>query len=75
MSDIVRLAGQQKDIREGTMLASTWICYVLGAAIGTISKQRWELRALYVPVAALVIFIAADQLRPIDLGEEQRRAG
>lgn len=77
MSGIAGLAAQQKDVREGTMLASTWTCYVLGAALGTISKQRWELRALYVPVAALVaiIVIVVDQFRPVDLEEEQHQTG
>lgn len=74
-SGIVRLAARHKDVREGTMLASTWTCYVLGAALGTIGKQRWELRALYVPVAALVAFIVVDQFRPIDVEEEQHQTG
>jgi uncharacterized membrane protein YoaK (UPF0700 family) len=75
ISDIVRLAPRQKDVREGAMLASTWSCYVLGAAMGTIAKQRWELRALYVPVAALVAFIVVDRFRPIDVEEEQHQTG
>ncbi len=75
ISDIVKLAPRQKDVLEGVMLASTWTCYVLGAALGTISKQRWELRALYVPVAALVVIILVDQLRPIDVEEEQHQTG
>ena len=75
ISDLVRLARQQKDVREGTMLASTWTCYVVGAALGTISKQRWELRALYLPVAVLAAAIVVDQLRPIDFEEEQHQTG
>ena len=39
------------------MLASTWTCYVLGAAVGTFLKLRWELRALYVPVGVLIVFV------------------
>ena len=75
ISEVVRLALRQKDFREGTMLASTWIFYVLGAAIGTVTKQRWELRALYFPVAVLVVFIVVDQFRPIDVEEEQHQRG
>ncbi|MGA2371122.1 MAG: YoaK family protein [Candidatus Korobacteraceae bacterium] len=75
LSDIMRLAPQQKDFREGTMLVSTWIFYVLGAAVGTVTKQRWELRALYVPVAVLAAFIVVDQFRPIDVEEEQHQTG
>ena len=75
ISHVVRLAPGQKDVREGAMLASTWTCYLVGAALGTIVKQRWELRALYLPVAVLLVFILIDQLRPIDVEEERHQAG
>lgn len=75
ISDIVRLARRQRDVQEGAMLASTWSCYVIGAAIGTIVKQRWELRALYIPVAVLIIFIIVDLVRPIDVEEERHQTG
>jgi hypothetical protein len=48
---------------------------VIGAAIGTVLKARWELRALYIPVAILVVFIVVDQLRPIDVEEEKHQTG
>jgi uncharacterized membrane protein YoaK (UPF0700 family) len=75
ISDIVRLVPRQRDVQEGAMLASTWSCYVIGAAIGTISKQRWELRALYIPVVVLGIFIVVDLFRPIDVEEERHQTG
>ena len=75
LSDVVRLAPRQKDVREGAMLASTWSCYVVGATAGTVIKQRWELRALYIPVAVLIAFILVDQLRPIAAEEERHQAG
>lgn len=74
-SDIVRLISKQQDVRQTALLVSTWICYVLGAAIGTIIKQRWELRALYLPVAVLTVFILVDQFRPIDIEEEKHQQG
>jgi uncharacterized membrane protein YoaK (UPF0700 family) len=75
ISHVVRLAPSQRDVREGTMLASTWTCYLVGAALGTVLKQRWELRALYLPVAVLIVFIALDQFRPIDVEEEHHQTG
>jgi uncharacterized membrane protein YoaK (UPF0700 family) len=57
------------------MLASTWACYVSGAAIGTALKLRWELRALYVPVVVLIAFVVIDVFRPIDVEEEQHQTG
>lgn len=74
-SGIVRHAFRQQDIREGAMLGSTWSCYVIGAALGTALKLRWELRALYVPVAILSGFVVLDLFRPIDVEEEQHQTG
>jgi uncharacterized membrane protein YoaK (UPF0700 family) len=72
---IVRHAAGQQDVQEGAMLGSTWSCYVIGAAIGTALKLRWELRALYIPVAVLMVFVVLDLFRPIDVEEEQHQTG
>jgi len=74
-SHIVANVFGQRDVQEGAMLASTWMCYVIGAAIGTLLKSRWELRALYVPVALLIGFIIIDWFRPIDVEEEKHQTG
>ena len=75
MSHIVRLAATQEDVRETAFLTATWICYVLGAAIGTFTKQKWELRSLYLPVVVLAVFVVVDQLRPIGVQEEKHQQG
>jgi uncharacterized membrane protein YoaK (UPF0700 family) len=75
MSDIVRLAPKQKDVREAAFLAAIWICYLVGAAIGTFSKRRWELRSLYLPVVVLIVFIVVDRFRPIGVQEEKHQQG
>ena len=75
MSDVVRQATGQKDVREATMLISTWTAYVLGAALGAASKARWQLRALYVPVAVLAGFVLIDRFRPISSEEEKHQTG
>ena len=75
MSHIVRLAAKQRDVRETAFLTATWICYVLGAAIGTFTKQKWELRSLYLPVGVLAVFVVVDQLRPIGVQEEKHQQG
>jgi uncharacterized membrane protein YoaK (UPF0700 family) len=72
---IVRHAAGLQDVQEGAMLGSTWSCYVIGAALGTALKLRWELRALYVPVAVLIVFVVLDLFRPIDVEEEQHQTG
>ena len=65
VSDTVRLIPKQQEARNAAFLASVWFCYLAGAAIGILTKRRWELRALYLPVAALIVFIAIDRFRPI----------
>ena len=74
-SQIVRQAFAQKDVQEASMLSATWTCYVLGAALGAILKARWELRALYLPVFLLVVFVLLDLFRPIDVDEEKHQTG
>jgi uncharacterized membrane protein YoaK (UPF0700 family) len=75
MPHIVRHAFGQQDVQEGAMLASAWTCYLLGAAVGTFLKLKWELRALYVPVGVLLAFVTIDAFRPIDVEEEQHQTG
>jgi uncharacterized membrane protein YoaK (UPF0700 family) len=73
--EIATHAISQPDVREAAMLASTWVFYVAGAALGTVMKERWELRALYIPVALLVVFILLDQIRPVGVEEEKHQTG
>jgi uncharacterized membrane protein YoaK (UPF0700 family) len=75
MSDIVRYAPQQRDVRDAASLVSVWICYVVGAALGTIAKQKWEFRCLYAPIVLLLSLILVDQFRPIDIQEEKHQQG
>jgi uncharacterized membrane protein YoaK (UPF0700 family) len=74
-SVVVRLARKQDDVCDSAFLASVWSCYVIGAALGSMLKARWQLRALYIPVVVLLVFIVVDQLRPIDVEEEKRQTG
>ena len=71
VSHIVRHAPAQRDVREGVMLAAVWVMYVIGATLGVLAKERWNLRALYVPVAMLIAFVVVDRLCPIGAQEEK----
>jgi uncharacterized membrane protein YoaK (UPF0700 family) len=73
VSRVVRLAAKQEDVRHAVFLAGAWICYLAGAAFGTLIKHRWELRALYFPAGMLVLFVLVDQLRPIAVGEDRHQ--
>jgi uncharacterized membrane protein YoaK (UPF0700 family) len=65
---------RQTDALASVFLLATWICYVIGAALGTATKARWELRALYFPVAALACLVLLDVLRPIAAIEIREQA-
>ena len=72
--EVARLAVQQDDVRHTALLAAAWICYLVGAALGTLIKYRWELRALYFPAGVLVLFVLVDQFRPIAVGEDRHQS-
>ena len=74
-SDIVGRGAKQKDVRETLFLAAVWSCYVGGAVLGTVAKSRWELRALYLPVGVLLVFVLIDAIRPIGVQEERHQTG
>jgi hypothetical protein len=70
-------AAKQSDARDALFLAAVWCCYVIAAVLGTPAKFRWKLRALYVPIALLGVFIIIDLYRPFGVQEEryqQRKA-
>lgn len=71
MSHIVRQMRRQSDVRDAAMLAALWLMYVIGATLGLLAKERWNLRALYLPVALLIVFIVIDRLRPLGVQEEK----
>jgi len=74
LSHTVRGLPQQADAVDGVFLLGVWICYVVGAATGTFTKNRWELRALYFPVGILMCLILTDLVWPIAAREERRQA-
>lgn len=59
------------DAVSAVFLLGTWLSYVVGAALGTLTKSRWELRALYFPVGVLLCLVALDLGRPIAANEER----
>lgn len=75
ISDIVRLLRTQPDAAASALLLGTWLCYVLGAALGTVSKRHWELKAIFVPVVVLAALIVLDRISPLAAVEEQHQSG
>lgn len=74
MSHIVRQLPRQVDAVDSVFLFGIWLCYVVGAATGTLTKQRWELRALYFPIGVLICLVVLDLARPIASREERSQA-
>ncbi len=74
MPDIVRHLRTQADAAASALLLGTWLCYVTGAALGTISKRHWELKAIYGPVVVLAALVILDRIRPLAATEEQHQS-
>lgn len=62
------------DANATLLLLSVWICYVIGAALGTAMKHQWELKALYFPAGFLIALILVDRLRPLSETDEEKQA-
>ena len=72
-SGLLGSAVQQRDAQDALFLSGVWCCYVAGAALGTAAKGRWELRALYLPVGVLMVFVMLDFFRPMGVEEVQHQ--
>ena len=74
ISHIAGHLGRQADAIATALLLGVWLCYVAGAASGTLIKHHWELKAIYVPVAVLAALIILDWIRPLAATEEQHQS-
>ena len=74
LSDTLARISGQEDAAATFLLVGVWSCYVVGAALGTLFKHQWELKALYFPVGCLAVLILLDRLQPISAKEEEQQA-
>ena len=65
---------QERDIQMGLFLAAIWLCYVAGAAAGTLSFRAWGMRALFIAVGLLGVSFVVDQFRPLAIQEEKEQS-
>lgn len=75
LPQMLKRAPGQQDVQQAAMLSATWTVYVVGAALGALAKNRWELRALYVPACLLAGFVVLDALLPVAVDEEKHQTG
>jgi uncharacterized membrane protein YoaK (UPF0700 family) len=66
---LLHQTNQQQALRNALFIFGIWLCYLTGAASGSFLESRWKIRALYVPIALLLIGIAVDGWRPLSLEE------
>ncbi|HTZ74873.1 MAG TPA: YoaK family protein [Candidatus Aquilonibacter sp.] len=59
-----------EDIKRAAFLSTIWVFYVGGAAFGTWSYEKWQLRALFFAVGMLTLAIITDQFVPLSIQEE-----
>lgn len=65
---------RHQTVRQACFIFAIWWLYLAGAVSGTWLKSRWQLQALYVPVAILLLAIVSDQFTPLAVEEEKDQA-
>jgi uncharacterized membrane protein YoaK (UPF0700 family) len=73
-SAAIARAHRAKTARSALFIFSIWCSYAAGAIGGTWLHSRYQLRALYVPVAILCLAILADRIIPLSVEEEKDQA-
>jgi len=63
--EALRLSVHHENFNDAGITAALWLGFLAGGICGVWLLQRWELKALFLPVALLLIFVAADLRRPI----------
>lgn len=57
-----------------TLLLALWTGYFLGAVLGAVTEQRWNLLCLLVPIACLAVLAVVDFALPLSLPSERTRS-
>jgi uncharacterized membrane protein YoaK (UPF0700 family) len=60
-----RLSFQHEDFKDAGITAGLWVGFLLGALCGVWLLHLWLLNSLFLPVAVLLAFVAADLQHPI----------
>ncbi len=78
--DLLRARGQAKEhyrrrrtrsAKHAAFMFGIWFLYLSGAAAGAFLNARCGIRALYLPVALIIVAIAVDGFRPLSIEEER----
>jgi uncharacterized membrane protein YoaK (UPF0700 family) len=69
--DRPRHASRRRDaLAQALFLCGIWVLYLGGAAAGTALQTAWGVRAVFVPVALVLVAIASDLVQPLSVEEE-----
>ncbi len=60
-----RVISRQPALRRALLFSGIWCAFVVGALIGAAALQRWELRAVLLPLIGVLTAMAVDRAHPI----------
>lgn len=63
--EALRLSFHHENFKDAGITAGLWLGFLVGGACGVWLLRQWKLNSLFLPVALLAVFVAADLRRPI----------
>jgi uncharacterized membrane protein YoaK (UPF0700 family) len=70
--EALRLSAHHEDFKDAALTAALWFGFLAGGLCGVWLLYRWNLNALFLPVAILAAFTITDLIRPISIGKAVR---
>ena len=72
--EALRLSPHHEDFKDAAITALLWVGFLAGGFCGVSLYRSWTLFSLLVPVGLLIIFAAADLIRPITASKTAKRS-
>ncbi len=74
--DLIRGSPSARDLRNKTLadsafILSVWVAYAMGAVIGTVSRSRWGVAGLWMPIGVVGLVALIDLAAPLAIEEER----
>lgn len=67
--EALRLSAHHEDFKDAAITAALWFGFLAGGLCGVWLLYRWNLNALFLPVAILAAFTITDLVHPISIGK------
>jgi uncharacterized membrane protein YoaK (UPF0700 family) len=62
---------RSKVLAESRFMFGVWFLYLLGAGVGTLTRSRWGISALWLPVVLVCLIALVDLISPLAIEEER----